>query len=242
MPIITISRQMGSGGSFLAEQLAAKLDYRLVDKVILTRAAQLAGVAEERLAELEQGELEGRFERFLRNMARGLPDLDHYYRAFAELEEDTPEATQYAYYGHTRGSHDRLRREDVVRYYEAAIRELSQRGNVIVLGRGGQVILGDAPHSLHVRVTADLNWRAEQVAARRQIDAEEAVKTIREDDAKRLGYLRENYQEDSNHALLYGLCLRTDRVSVERAVSFISQWAVEESKRQHAAFEAQQEG
>ena len=155
MPVITISRQIGSGGSMLAEQLADTLGYRLIDKVILTRAAQLAGVPEEQFAEIERQGQEGLFERLMRTVARGLPNLDHYYRAFAEMESDDPEAAEYAYYGHTHHGHDRLRREDVVKYYEAAIREMSQRGNVIILGRGGQVVLANMPHTLHVRVTGD---------------------------------------------------------------------------------------
>lgn len=239
MPVITISRQIGSGGSMLAEKLGNALGYRVIDKVILTRAAQLAGVSEERFAELERQGPQGVMERILRTIARGLPNLDHYYRAFAEMENQEAETAEFAYYGHTHEGHKRLQREDVVRFFEAAIREMAQRGDVIILGRGGQMVLRDMPHTLHIRVTGDLDSRTARIAAIRHLSPAHARKAVEDEDAKRLGYLSENYKRSANDALLYDLVLRLGRFDLDETVEFICRWAVQEHKQQHEPFEKQ---
>ena len=53
--VITISRQLGSGGSFVAQQVAKRLGYAYIDRQILEQASKELGV--------EEAEIEGRRER-----------------------------------------------------------------------------------------------------------------------------------------------------------------------------------
>jgi cytidylate kinase len=54
MAIVTISCEMGSGGSEIGTQLAERLGYRLADQDVIAKAAQQYGVLEERLTQLDE--------------------------------------------------------------------------------------------------------------------------------------------------------------------------------------------
>ena len=127
----------------------------------------------------------------------------------------------------------------MLRYFEAAIRDLSQRGDVILLGRGGQMILRDMPHTLHVRLIGDFEYRVARVSQRQGLKLEDARRLVHDDDAKRVGYLQQNYGQNINDALLYDLVVRLDRIGLDETVNLVRHWAIEEGKRQHRPFEQQ---
>ena len=54
MAVITISRQLGSLGTTLGRQIAARLGYRLVQRELINQAAQLAGAPELALATIDE--------------------------------------------------------------------------------------------------------------------------------------------------------------------------------------------
>jgi cytidylate kinase len=54
MTVITISRQLGSLGTTLGRQVAARLKYRIVHRELMNQAAQLAGVPDMALATIDE--------------------------------------------------------------------------------------------------------------------------------------------------------------------------------------------
>jgi cytidylate kinase len=63
MAIVTISCEMGSGGSEIGAALAERLGYHFVDPELIAKAAREYGVGEERLTQLDEAK-PGLFERF----------------------------------------------------------------------------------------------------------------------------------------------------------------------------------
>jgi cytidylate kinase len=233
--VITISRQEGSGGNRLARGLAKALDYRLVDKESLTRVAGLALVSAEHEESAQGGE--SPVMRFLHALARGLPDLDDYYQAYSELYAEHPEAAEhYVHYGREKVKADfsRLPPSESLRFFKSAIRELAERGNVILIGRGSQVLLADFPHTLHVRVTAAHDQRVATVARQRGVSEDLARDTIREADDFRADYLKANYDRDVDDASLYDLVLSMNKLAVDDAATFIRSWVTAETVRHEA--------
>lgn len=55
-PVVTISRQWGSGGTNIAKVVAKELDFRLYDKEIIDRMAELSGVNPRHIEYHEDGE------------------------------------------------------------------------------------------------------------------------------------------------------------------------------------------
>ena len=52
--IVTISHEMGSGGSVIGMALAERLEYRYVDQDVISHAAQQYGCPEGRLTQLDE--------------------------------------------------------------------------------------------------------------------------------------------------------------------------------------------
>jgi len=65
------------------------------------------------------------------------------------------------------------------------IRSFAEDGHVIILGRGGVSITRDIPKSLHVRLTAPLEWRINDVSNKQMISLSEARKKIQHLDSQR---------------------------------------------------------
>jgi cytidylate kinase len=234
MAVITISRQTGSGGEELAEQLVHELGYRLVDKELLTQVAALAHVPVEQIADYETAGAESFVRRFLHGVARGLPDLDDYYQAFARVPADQgPTVRHYIYYGHQEGPQPvtHLRQADCLRYFESAIRELGERGHVTIIGRAAQVLLADLPHTLHLRTIAGEPYRVDRIARKKGLDKEAALKLIRDDESHRESYLLTNYHRQVDDPSLYDMVFRMDRLSLNSVVRFVREWVVEEAKK-----------
>jgi len=65
------------------------------------------------------------------------------------------------------------------------IRTFAEHGNVIIVGRGGVSITRDIPKSLHIRLTAPLEWRINDVSKKQMIPLAEAKKKILHIDGQR---------------------------------------------------------
>jgi len=65
------------------------------------------------------------------------------------------------------------------------IREQSQKGNIIVVGRGGVAITRDIVKSLHIRLFAPMEWRAARLCQKYKIKLPTAQKYAEEFDAMR---------------------------------------------------------
>jgi hypothetical protein len=62
---------------------------------------------------------------------------------------------------------------------------LAEKGNVILVGRGGAAIISHLPHILHIRLVAPFGFRVRHFAEFHQITEEKATKQVRETDEAR---------------------------------------------------------
>ncbi len=65
------------------------------------------------------------------------------------------------------------------------IQSFSQRGYVIIVGRGSVAITYNRPNSLHIRLQAPLDWRIQCMSERQGIPVSEALNVTIETDKKR---------------------------------------------------------
>jgi cytidylate kinase len=91
----------------------------------------------------------------------------------------------------------------------------------VVLGRGGVLMLADAPTALHVLLTGDRHGRIERVAEREGIDAEEAGRRVRAHDRARRQYVRRAFGIDPDDRALYHLVVDTVALGVDAAVELV---------------------
>lgn len=122
MPVITISPQYGSYGDGVAELLCDRLGCRLLDKGLLRRLAAEAGLNPEKVVRLSEDSYE--------------PHT--LMEKFASSTPRTRDATMWAQYGWG-VRRNQFAAEPVVRLIRAAY----EAGNMVILGRGSQVVLAD---------------------------------------------------------------------------------------------------
>ncbi len=113
---------------------------------------------------------------------------------------------------------------DTMAYLEAVknvMQELADAGNVIIVGRAGQILLADHPHTLHVRTIAPVNVRVERLASRLGISSEAARAQIDASDRYHQQYFKRFYKIAWDGPGLYDLVINTAKMTTDDASDII---------------------
>jgi len=102
----------------------------------------------------------------------------------------------------------------------SVVYELAGRGDAVFLGRGGQILLRDFNCALHIRVTASLEKRIQNLIER-GLHREAASKAIEDSDHERSSFIRFAFKADWESDELYDIVLNMDKVTVKLAVDTI---------------------
>ncbi len=190
MAVITITRQYGAGGSLVAQRVAERLGWTVIDNEFVGEVAQRAGLPPEEIAAREE-----RAPSLLERLAAAL--------ALSAPEMVAPAATVEG------GEADE---ERLIRITERVIAEAAAHGRVVLVGRGATAYLGTAAegaHALHVYVVAPEAARVRTVMERLAVDRTEAVKTVHDIDGARERYLERYYRRRRDDAANYHLVVNT---------------------------------
>jgi len=210
--IITLSRQLGSGGDIIAARVAAALGLILADRAYVFSAALAAGVPEPMLQKLMY---EGR-----RSLASEI--LDSLVSRSGELASAA-----------TRVPNPLLdifapmlppvavSQEEAAQSVGLVIKDIASRGNVLILGQGAQVLLRGYAGVCHVQVVAPQDQRVTQVVEREGVSPAVARRMVRGSDQGRSDYLARYYNARWLDPLLYHLVINTGLTSVQVAVSLV---------------------
>ena len=101
------------------------------------------------------------------------------------------------------------------------IHELAAEGNVLLVGRGGQIILAARPEVLHVRIIAPLELRLALLQAGCHVSAEVAAARIAASDAARVGFMKRHFGVRGDEPHLYGLVINMAHMDVPAAVDLV---------------------
>ncbi len=99
--------------------------------------------------------------------------------------------------------------------------DLAIRNNLVILGRGGQILFQDFPPSLHVKVISPISKRIRRIKKSYNLSEEAAHKLVAEQDSDRSLYLKNLFGEDWLDMNLYNLTINTERVSLEEAADIV---------------------
>jgi hypothetical protein len=109
----------------------------------------------------------------------------------------------------------------LVRQTAETILRLARLGNVILIGRGSNIITAKLPHVFHVRLVAPLEKRIIQIQKSDQLDRNGAIELIRREDRGRKRYLKRYYKKDVGDPLLYDLTVNTGLIGFDEAARII---------------------
>lgn len=221
MAVVTLTGKLGSGAREVGETVAGLLGVDFVDQQIMVEAAQRCGVPVGAVAEHDErrGSLRERLSVMLRTFLErsaasgadpltGVTGLETILsRTYAEMAaHEEPQLS------------DRLYLETVT----AIIRELAQRGDIVVLGRGSQMILRDLPGALHVLCVAPKELRIRRFAQREGLSPEEAGRRLLEGDRARCAFYKKFWKVEVEDPYLYDLTVETSRLGIELAAELVA--------------------
>jgi len=119
---------------------------------------------------------------------------------------------------------------ELVRKTAETILHLARIGNVILIGRGANVVTWKLQGTIHVRLVASLEKRLQRIQAADKLGRNEALALIRREDKGRGYYLKKYYDKDIDDPLLYHLVINTDLISEAVAARLIFTYALERER------------
>lgn len=180
MAIITVSRQLGSGGDAIAAELAKRLNYAHVDRTRISELAEEYGLLKQDLERIDE---------------KRPGFLDRYFN-------ETP--TIY------------------LNLIQSVIYDAAKRDRVVIVGLGGQVLLRDLRHALHVKVVASRERRIAYLLEQQPgLIRETAEHLITTSDRDRAGYMKYLFDVDWMDPRLYDLRINTTKLSLEDAIQIL---------------------
>ena len=97
----------------------------------------------------------------------------------------------------------------------------AQKNNVVIVGRGAQILLRDIPGVLHVRVTAPFAVRLQRLMKQESVDEKHAFRLLRRSDEDSAGFIQSFFKTDWEDPSLYDLVINTQKLSVDSAIMMI---------------------
>ena len=224
MAVITVTRELGSGGDEIARKVAEMLGYQYVDRRLVEEIADLTDTSPEEVAQYDE-KGEGRIQYFLKCLLvperalGGFPlSTAAYFPEFGleypYMDCDADQEIPYL----DRGTYQLL--------ITTLIQDIGQAGRTVIVGRASQVILAGHPEAVHLKVVAPFEVRCERLMQLRNLDQENAQALVEQHDRWRKHYLRNYHHVDWDDPLLYHLTLNTDRMDPEEAVDLVVDYVI----------------
>jgi len=115
----------------------------------------------------------------------------------------------------------------LVEHTTQTIRRLALMGNVILVGRGANIIAARMPHVFHVRLIAPLTERLRHIEEYHQLKPAEAAQMVRELDEARRRYVRRYFRTDVEDPLHYHLTINSAHTGFKKAAQIIADLVIE---------------
>jgi len=198
--VITIGRQLGSGGREAGLKLAGSLGISFYDKELIRIASRESGLNERFF---EKADEKKRFSLFW-----GLFGLH------------SPQ-TQEIYSGYY------LSDETLFKIQSDVIRKLAEKQSCLFVGRCADYILKDHSRSLNIFLNAEINDRIRRVMEIHKMTRNEAQDLMEKTDKQRGSYYNYFSGKSWGEAESYHLCINTSVLGIDKTVSFIKQFATD---------------
>ena len=203
--VITINRELGSGGRTVGRLLAEKLGVPFYDKALIHELQKLFNLSADEIEHLK-----GREHSFWAEVERILKlgtGMNSNY--FLPQRGDEP---------------DSLTTDDVYKKETLILQSLSQRGSCVIAGRTGFHVLRDHPNHLSILIQASMPYRVERVMRKQNMTEKEARATIERVDKMRENYVNKYTKTSRYDTRNYQLVISADGKTEAEIVDLILQY------------------
>ena len=221
MPVITLSGRTASGARELGPRVASLLDIDFVDQQLMVQAAQRCGVSVGAVADVD--ERYGSFRQRLVSVINTILERSAASGADPLAGPGSLEAVLSRSYAEVGPEEERdFSAQTYLETVAAIITELAASGRIVILGRGGQMILADLPRALHVLTVAPRELRYQRFAEREGIGMEESKRRVDETDRARAAFYKKFWKVDVQDPCLYDLTVDTSHFTLDQAAELIA--------------------
>jgi cytidylate kinase len=193
--VITISRQLGSGGAYIGQQLAKKLNINYADREILSEAAKRLSIVEDNLDSRDE-KIYSLWRSFLEYSAFA-PDV---YLPPKMLEPTTFE---------------------LFKAESEIIKHIAKEHSSVIIGRCGSYILREYPNHISIFLFGDMAFRNSRIQKLYNVSYEAAEKMIIQSDKERARYINTFTGKDWMDATQYDISINTSKIDTDKSVEII---------------------
>ena len=204
--VITINREVGSGGRTVGRKLAEMLGVKYCDKAVIDGLTKKFGPTPERIEEIKA------------QKKSWWNDINNYYQTLVNSTSQPMEAEV------------KLDNSTMFETEKRIQQELAEQTSCVIAGRTGFMVFREWPNHLSVFIQASMDYRIKRIMDRQNVSMDEARSIITKIDATREAYIKK-YEDTSRYDTRnYQLVISMDGLTEDDAAQIILDYINRTSK------------
>ncbi|MBO7128241.1 MAG: cytidylate kinase-like family protein [Prevotella sp.] len=203
--VITINRELGSGGRTIGEKLAQRLGVAFYDKALIQGLQEKYDLT---IDEIER--LKGQKHNWWADFKRSLKITPNYVAPqIISAKDSIP---------------DFLITDDIFQSETEILKGIAEEESCVIAGRSGFFVFRNHPNHLSILIQAGMDYRISRLVEKRGISREEAQSIINEVDMGRENYVKKYTGTSRYDTRNYDIVLNVDEHTEDEIVALILQY------------------
>ena len=199
--VITINRELGSGGRTVGRILAEKLGVPYYDKALTKPLEEKFNMTADQIENLKS------------NNRSWWQDV----KRVLILGEEAANSLDY----YDEKKKKQVTSEAVLKAEKEILHSIAIEDSCVIAGRSAFYVMNGYPNSLNILIQASMEYRLNRIMTKRDISEKEVKKIIKEVDEMREEYLKNNARTSRYDTRNYDLVIKMDGKTEEEAVNVI---------------------
>ena len=205
--VITINRELGSGGRTVGEKLAAKLGVPFYDKALIKALTEKYNLTVEEIERLK-GRKQGWWADFKRVVGIGQVFINSSKYYEVEMGKET----------------ELLTTGEMYKVEKEIVKGIAADESCVIAGRTAFYIMKDQPNRMSILIQASMDYRIERVMKKQGLSREEAEKVIKKVDKMRENYVNKYTSTSRYDTRNYDLVISMDGKTEDEVAEMICQY------------------
>ena len=205
--VITINRELGSGGRTVGEKLAAKLGVPFYDKALIKALTEKYNLTVEEIERLK-GRKHGWWAYFKRVVGIGQVFINSSKYYEVEMGKET----------------ELLTTGEMYKVEKEIVKGIAADESCVIAGRTAFYIMKDQPNRMSILIQASMDYRIERVMKKQGLSREEAEKVIKKVDKMRENYVNKYTSTSRYDTRNYDLVISMDGKTEDEVAEMICQY------------------
>lgn len=205
--VITINRELGSGGRTVGRKLAEKLNVAFYDKALINELKEKFHLDTEEIEKLKSGKSDW-WREFINSalyLGQGMNEMWYYNRMTGKE-------------GFLVTSNDMFKQDKEI------LTKVAEEDSCVIAGRSGFSVFADHPNHLSILIQAPLEHRVQRIMSKQNLSREEAETVIKKVDEMRENYVKKYTGTSRYDTRNYDLVINMEGKTEDDAVDLILQY------------------